>query len=224
MESIKLPTNILLTANTKGGKSHYAINTLLPLLKGQYDVLVICSPNLLNGDYDKFIADDKTIFKVGKKITQAVDELIESQEKLFKMKKEGLLKQTQIPRILIILDDCLGQALLKGENSLMSSFAIRSRHLLMSFVIMTQKLRGMPRQVRLNCGYMVLFSVSNYSELEQVLDEYVCRKYRKAFREYVLELYKTPYNHLFISNFVSNPLERIWVNGTDQVDFSKFEA
>jgi len=41
-KDIKLPANILLVGSTKGGKSKFCKDVLLPILRPQVDVLVIC--------------------------------------------------------------------------------------------------------------------------------------------------------------------------------------
>jgi len=217
----ELPANILLVGATKSGKSYYCKNTLIPSLQGQYDILVIACPNMINGDFDHLVSDDRTIFKVEKGIPSAIKELISSQERHYEMFKAGVIKRKQIPRVLVVLDDCMGNSLFRGEMSVMAKFAIRSRHLKMSFIIMAQRLRGIPRQVRLNCGYCMIFSVMNYSEVEQVIEEYCPKKYKTMMREKALEIYQTDYNFLAFNNFERNPTKRIWLNGRDLIDFSQ---
>lgn len=221
---IQLPANILLIGSTKAGKSHYCKHTLLPALAGQFDKLIICSPTLnVNGDYDYLRSDDKTIFKVQENITEAVSELIDSQKKMFQQKQMGMLKKEQIPRLLLIIDDCLGERLLDGERSLLSKFAVKSRHYLISMIIMSQRVNAIPRQLRLNSGYFIAFTVSGYSELERIMMEYVSKKYHKVFQNKMIDIFTTPYNHLFIDNFERDITQRMYKNGSELIDWSVLE-
>lgn len=220
MNKIKLPGTIILAGATKSGKSYYCKNTLMPLLKGQYNTLIICSPNLnINHDYDFIEADDKRIWKINSRISDAVEEVISSQQKIFELRELEMIKDKDIPRILIILDDCIGERILRGERSLMAKFGIQSRHYYISFVIMTQRIASLPRQLRINSGYMICFSVMNYTELERIVLEYCPKKYHKQFQEKLIDIYSIPYNFLFIDNFERNIRQRIHLNGTELLSF-----
>ena len=220
MNNITLPATIILAGATKSGKSYFCKNTLMPLLKGQYTHLVICSPNLnVNHDFDFVKDNDKNVFKVSNNISTAVGEMIDSQKKIFEMREMDLIKDKDIPRILCILDDCIGESILRGERSLMARFGIQSRHYYMSFVIMTQRIAGLPRQLRINAAYMIAFSVMNYTELERLVLEYCPKKFHKQFQKKLIDIYSIPFNFLFIDNFERKIKDRIYVNGVERVEW-----
>jgi len=211
-KNIKLPCNILLVGSTKSGKSTHCIKVLFPVLKPQADVLVICSPTMINGDYDFLEADDKKIFKVAENISFAVEELISSQRKLFEMREMGVIKDKEIPRILLVLDDCLDERILRGESSTMAKFATKSRHYYISTIIMSQRVNALPRQLRLNSAYFICFSVMGYSELERVMLEYVPKKFHKNFQDKMIKLFEVPFSYLFVDNFERNISNRVYEN------------
>jgi len=221
VNEIKLPANILLVAMTNGGKSYYCSHTLLPQIGKQIDRLVIMSPTLeLNGDYDHIEADDKSVFKVSRNISGAFEEIIQSQSSLFDSYKMGMIKKSQIPQVCVILDDCISERILRGESSVVSKFAIKSRHYRISLIIMSQRINALPRQLRLNCKYFICFSVAGYSELERVMLEYVPKAYHKLFQNKMIEIFSVPYNHLFIDNFERDIRKRMYLNGEEMIDWS----
>lgn len=209
-KSIKLPCNIILVGCTKAGKSVHCKDVLLPVLRPQVDVLVICSPTLINGDYDHIKADDKTVFKVENDISLAVEELIHSQKKLFEMRQAGLIKDKEIPRILLILDDCISERILRGESSLMAKFAVKSRHYYISTIIMSQRINALPRQLRLNSAYFMCFTIMGYSELERVMLEYTPKKYHKQFQDKMISIFQVPFSYLFVDNFERDITKRMY--------------
>ena len=157
LKNLTLPANILLCGASGAGKSFWTRHTLIPILKDQYDILVICSPTMdINGDYDFIEEKPNKVFKIQHNIPQAIEELIDSQIELFKQFNSEIIKKNQIPRICCILDDCLSSNVFDDRGSL-SKFAIKSRHYLMSFVCMTQRLAGISRQFRINCAFFLLF-------------------------------------------------------------------
>jgi len=220
VNEIKVPCNILLVAMTNGGKSHYCVHKLLPQLGKQIDRLVIMSPTLeLNGDYDHIKADDKSVFKVSKNISDAFEEIIKSQSALFDSYKMGMIKKSQVPQVCVILDDCISERILQGERSVVSKFSIKSRHYRISLVIMTQRINALPRQLRLNCKYFICFSVAGYSELERVMLEYVPKRYHRLFQDKMLDIFSVPFNHLYIDNYERDIRKRMFVNGNEMIDW-----
>jgi len=218
--NITLPANILLAGATMSGKSHFTNKTLLPALKGQFDVLIICSPTLdVNGDYDHITDDQKTVFKISENIPEAISELIHSQQKLFKSMNQKMITKDQIPRILVILDDCLGNKIF-DDRGILSKFAIKSRHYRMSFICMTQRIAGISRQYRVNSAYVFLFSVMNFTEIERFILEMVPKKFQKGFQEKLIDIYSTKYNFVFVNSREQSIKKRIFKNGTDLIEFT----
>jgi len=219
MNDIKLPSNILIGGSTAAGKSFYLRNTLLPSLKGQYDVLVVFSPTMdVNGDYDYLKEDEKTIFKVSNRIYEATEEIIATQTKMFKQAKEGFIVKDDIPRVLLIYDDCLNSRVF-NDKGLLSKFAIKSRHYKVSILVTTQRIAGISRQFRLNCSQYIFFSVLNYSELERIVLESVPKKYQKGIQDRLIDLYKTDFAFLFVNNRVRDPSKRFFISGETLMEF-----
>jgi len=87
-------------------------------------------------------------------------------------------------------------------------------------VIMSQRVNAIPRQLRLNAGYFIAFTVSGYSELERIMTEYVSKKYHKQFQDKMIEIFTTPFNHLFVDNFERDITKRMFKNGEEIVDWT----
>lgn len=191
------------------------------MLKGQYDRLVIFSPTLdINGDYDFLEEDDNTIFKVSSKIFEATNELIQSQTNFFKQVKEGFLEKENVPRVVLIYDDCLNNRVFNDKGPI-SQFAIKARHYKISIIATTQRIAGISRQFRINCSHCIFFSVMNYSELERIILEQVPQKYKKIVQEKLMDLFKMDYAFIHINNKIRDPLNRFFINGTDPLSLDK---
>lgn len=216
INDVILPANYIIAGATNSGKTYFTKNTLLPLLKGKYDYLVICSPTMeLSGDFSEFEPSNR-LFKLSKEedIVRGVQQAIEDQENNFTLLKQHLIKRNNIPNIVVILDDCISIQGLFGVNGILSNWIYKNRHIKLSFVIMTQRICSIPRIVRLNSAYFFLFSCCNYSEIERMLIEYVPASKKQRFKERVEEIYDEKYNYIFINNLEQSVRKRMFINGT----------
>ncbi len=224
IQDIKLPSTTTIYAQTGAGKTHFIKNTLMPLLKGQYDVLVIMCPTMnLTNDYDWIEEDEppsnckdrvQTIFKISENISDSLQEIIETQTKLIDESKSEVIEEDQVPRILIILDDCLGSKILK-QNGMLNKFSAKSRHYKISFIITSQTMNGIPTTLRINSKYVICMSVASYTELEKVALRYVPKKHQREFQKTIEELFDEKYNYIFIDNSEQRISLRLWKNGTE---------
>ena len=214
--------NLLVVAPTNRGKSYLIQKEIWPRLKPKFDVLVICSPTLsLSGDYRDpiFEEDNKTVFKIEKDILGALQEIIDSQKEMFNMWKMDIIEKEEIPNICIIMDDCITDKSIFNFRGVLDSFSTKNRHYNMSFIVTSQRLSAIPRTLRLNAKYTILFSTYNMSETEQFMHQYCMKKHRKQLSEKIVEVFKTPYNFIFCNNDTHDISKRLLINGDQHISF-----
>ena len=131
-------------------------------------------------------------------------EIIETQKAL--IKKFG---KKRTPFILVILDDCIEYV---GSFSYINQVITKIRHYNISLIILSQKLKAVGRTIRLNSDYLTLFRTSNLSEVEDVLDEFVGRKFKTQLFNQVIEHFKTPFTFLHIDLKTNDYTKRFWKN------------
>ena len=216
MDKIKLPCNIMIVGPTSMGKTYLFNTKILPSLKGQYDVLVLMSPTMeLSGDFDYIEENDKTVFKITKELKSTLTELIESQTHLFESARLKMIEKEQIPRILIVLDDCITDKDLFNFKGILDGFATKNRHYQMSFIVLSQRLSAIPRTMRLNSKYIIMFSSWNIGETEQFFKQYVPKSKQKGFLEQMDEVFKEQYAFVMFDNSQHDVNKRILVNGKE---------
>ncbi len=122
-----------------------------------------------------------------------IQEIIDDQEAIIK-DKGG--KDKKVPHVLIVLDDLLTSIPTSRQSSLVKLFT-SGRHRLCSIWITTQVARAIPRGIRLNTSFQIIFRVNNLermvlSEEQQIDSDSFLRLYEEAVSE--------PYSFLFINN------------------------
>ena len=216
---LKLPANIIVAGASGSGKTTFIKNVLLPKIKPQYDKLIICSSTLsINHDFDNFKEDNNKIYKVEDDIEETVMEIIDNQKYFYKLYNQGLLKEKQIPRIVILLDDLCNSRIF-SPNGFLTKWSIKTRHYKISLIITTQRIAAIGRQLRVNCAILVCFSVMAFTELERIILECVSKKYHKKMTDILLDIYSKDYNYLISNNREQNIKKRIWKNGTELIEF-----
>ena len=224
MIDLQLPSNILIAGSTRSGKTHLTKKILDSGVLAKTDYLIIFSPTAnISGDWDKYRLNDNPkygrviqIFDDVSAFNSILMEMISSQKELLKHHSKN-----EIPSIIIILDDCLNTNILR-QRGLIDQFSVSSRHYNMSMFILVQKIRGAPKTLRLNCAYFILFSCSNFLELQTALEEFVPRKFRKNIEKHIVEIYNIPYNYILCDCFNPRMKDRLRLNGEEYL-IHKFE-
>jgi len=216
---LEFPGNVAICGATMSGKTHLTKRIMREHLLPKFDYIVILSPTVdLSGDWDEFKVTLKnhdptpgnpTIYKSSKGFRKTISELVEGNTRL---KEDKNVPRKEIPNIALILDDMVGNPLLKF-NGYIDKLSTKSRHLNISIFILSQRISAVPRTYRLNTKYTILFNAVNMSELERFTEECCPRKYRKLLPSKIPDIYNTPYNFILCHNFATKVSERMYVNG-----------
>ena len=216
---IELPGNMTVIGSTTTGKSHLVNSLLHSQLIKQVDALVIMSPTIhLSGDFSDW--EENHDMKYGKIIQKfskptefagIIREIVEQSEGIIKS-----LGRKECPSTLIILDDMVGHPLLKFRG-LLDQLSTKSRHLKISFIVLSQRISAVPRTYRLNSKYFILFNVTNYSELEKFIEEMVPKSMRQMIRNNIGVIFDKKYNYILVSAFNPRITQRMYLNGVENL-------
>jgi len=106
-------------------------------------------------------------------------------------------------KILIVLDDVLGNSVLKSKE-LMKNIA-NSRHKNLSFIIISQSYFQILKTVRLNITCWILFHTGNRKELDLIYEENNCGYSAKEFEKIFYNITNEPFKFLVIN--YQNPIK-----------------
>lgn len=183
-------------------------NMLPSIFDIQKHVFVMCPTADMSKDYE-FIPNKHVFNEYDESLLK---ELIDTQKA--NIKQYG---KKRTPFVLCILDDCIEHV---GSFSYINQVVTKIRHFNISLIILCQKLKSIGRTIRLNSDYITLFRTSNLSEVEDVLDEYVGRKFKNQLFSQVSEHFKTPYTFLHIDLKTSDYSKRFWKSKDDLFHFN----
>lgn len=109
--------------------------------------------------------------------------------------------------ILLVYDDCISAKKFWGSDSVLKML-LNSRHYKISVIITTQAYKLLPKSLRLNMSFVVLFYTANAKELQSIYEENSSSIGWKKFEKIFNETTEKPYNSLVI-NYQALPKHRL---------------
>ena len=179
------------------GKSLLIRNLLLrkDMLKkvfGKPNYIIIISPSLQNGDYDE-IKMGGHVFKIEEYSHDIIDNLIGQQKAI--IAKHGRKKT---PEILLVLDDVLDSGALNFHSSVEKVFS-RGRHVNINCILVSQHLNRISKTMRINSDYIAAFRPNNMTELENMYEQFIPKRYWWGMNEYLKNMWdNNRYQFLFV--------------------------
>lgn len=190
------------TGPKRVGKTTFIRELLKKCLLDEFEYVVVMTPTgQLSGDFDFLDEQRKAKYIVNTDPSDFEDMALQ----LFQKQEELQLKNKQAPRTLVILDDCATNKILR-ERSVLDKYIIRHRHAQLSFLIVGHSLRGvcgLPKSIRMQIDYNIIFNPASMSELETILKEAILPVHLKGTKERVVAAFQQPYNYI-----VYQPAER----------------
>lgn len=180
----------LIVGSRKSGKSNFIRNVLLKkcYLGGFFNpehIFIFCPTVNLNRDYEALKIPAENIFESFDK--SIIQEILDEQERLILT-----YGRKRTPNILILFDDCAyGSAL--HYNSILNKLAFNGRHYKCSFVVCVQTLKAVSPKTRKNLDALTFF-MGNINEIDQVVSEYIPKKYKPKMEELLFNYSKVPYS------------------------------
>lgn len=217
--------NAVISGATQSGKTYIMKKLLNEQLMDDNEYIIILSPTAhISGDWDEYKEymipsrgdvprnerrPPGPVFQVHHDVnlfSSIVKEIMDISESIMKRDKK------KAPRILLIIDDCLGHSILR-LGGLLDGYSTASRHFRVSIYVLIQKCVGTPRTFRINCRYMLFFNAANFSEIQRILSEYVPVKLRAQVMDKLEEIFEQPYSFVLCDNFENRLRHRLWLNG-----------
>ena len=75
---------------------------------------------------------------------------------------------------------------------------MRGRHANISFIIVSQQYKLIPKTLRVNCNALMLFQVYNLQEREDIMKEHGGQFEKKQMKQLLRYIWNLPYQFLFI--------------------------
>lgn len=183
-------------------------NMLPSIFDIEKHVFVMCPTSDMSKDYE-FIPNKHVFNEYDESILK---EIIDTQKGI--IKKFG---KKRTPFVLVVLDDCIEFV---GSFSYINQVITKIRHYNVSIIIISQKLKAVGRTIRLNSDYITLFRTSNLSEVEDVVSEYVGKKFGNQLFNQITEHFKTPYTFLHIDLKTNDYTKRFWKSKDELFQFN----
>jgi hypothetical protein len=125
------------------------------------------------------------------------------------------------PRILILLDDCLNEKILREWRGVISQLASLGRHYKISLAVITQQFNAVQKVFRVNADFILLFEPYAISETEDFLDQFIPREYRKSARRVFRTIFEIPKFCILLCCHKSKWMERLQFTWTQAMSFEK---
>ena len=123
-------------------------------------------------------------------------------------------------RNLVIIDDF--SVISRPLEKKIVDYYTRCRHHNASIWFLAQFYFGIPRPIRLNCGYVILFNNSNAKEVRLLDTELSCFD-KGVFKKIYNDTLSEKYSFMFIDNATKNPSRRFRKGFSEVIDVNKYK-
>ena len=181
-----VPLRGLLLGPSGSGKTLALVDMLIRLYKGCWARIYVFSPSV---DVDSAWLPVKKYVEEVLKVdpqkeqcffsqwdTTTLHQIVEQQKKLIEYQKKG--KHKTLHGILIVCDDFADDPRIMHTNSgaasggsMLNTLFVRGRHLCISTLVSSQKLRLVSSTIRVNLQFLCVWRLRNQHELESLLEE-----------------------------------------------------
>ena len=213
------------------GKTSLIGNLLINpnFFRGVFERIIIFSPTIRADDKWEIILNEDVLYKPKRKKETDLDPKKEDPDRL-KINKGDIhtepeeyvtilkdLRKTYkeiyeedgksaLPRTLIILDDVLGLKVLSDKT--LVNFIANCRHLNCSVIISVQRYNGIPKTIRVNCTYLIIYPTYDKKELKSIYEENSSRFSFNEFSEMIMELFESSERRFLAINNQNPPSHR----------------
>jgi hypothetical protein len=180
------PCRGLLIGPTSAGKSCVLVDMILRLYRDAWERIYIFSPSVHIDsawapvkDYienDLKVDGSKEPFFFDSWDPAVLNEIVETQKRVIEESKKQKIKQ--LYGILIVVDDFADSPNVVHSSSgaasggsMLNTLFIRGRHMMISTLVSSQKLRLLSTTMRVNVQFMLVWRLRNRMELQSLLEE-----------------------------------------------------
>jgi hypothetical protein len=184
----------------RSGKTHLLNHVLYNMNKNPkftWDCVFVFSATSIVQDSFKYVPKS---FHWKQLENDVINSMLDKQQEVIdKWRKDGEPKERQPPRILVILDDVIGDRKLYYAPPIIRIFT-EGRHSRVTIFLLSQKLTGaVPPKIRENADIMVFFRQPSYDYRRDIVNNYlVMQQDKKVAYEYLDKVWDKPYKALII--------------------------
>jgi hypothetical protein len=145
---------------------------------------------MLNDDFESF----KEINKYETPDPLIVQTIMD--EAIFCIKNYG---KKRTPHVLIIFDDVADNAIIQF-HSIVDTLAVRGRHMNISVIVASQRLRSISPVIRINTDHCFLFAPYSFAEIQKFVEEFVAKQRRPMLFKKLEDIYNEKHSFLLLDN------------------------
>jgi hypothetical protein len=213
-----VPIRGALVGGSGSGKSRCLVSLILHQYRRCFDRIFVFSPRV---DIDmtwqpvkRYVSD---VLKVDTNKEPAffaewdpaqLEKIIDDQYRIIEFQKKQ--KHKKLLSILVVIDDHADNAqLVHNNNGILAKLYFRGRHLGISTLVSTQKLKAISSAIRANLQFLFVWRLRNYSELESLLEELSAIHDKKTLMAMYNKAVNQPYNFWNVI-LVNRPDDMFW--------------
>jgi hypothetical protein len=180
------PMRGIILSPSGNGKTVCLVDMILRLYRGAFERIYVFSPSVHIDstwvpvkDYienDMKVDGSKEPFFFDTWEPEVLSEIVETQKRVIEESKKQKIKQ--LYGILIVVDDFADSPNIVHSNSgaasggsMLNTLFIRGRHMMISTLVSSQKLRLLSTTMRVNVQFMLVWRLRNRMELQSLLEE-----------------------------------------------------
>lgn len=189
------PFRMVIAGPSNSGKTHLLVD-IMTRKNGYSSIFMKENIIIFSSTYgldDKFMKIKHEPSNVFNKFDPDIVEEIFKQQIAIKMSMPK-----RIAPVLIIFEDMASEQIF-NRSKLMESLAFKSRHLQISFIILTQKYTSISTSLRRNADVTILLSPRNFAELDTIVEENFCKEDRKKAKNLMKDIFKKDFNNIMIT-------------------------
>ena len=213
-----MPIRGALVGGSGSGKSRCLVSLILHQYRRCFDRIFVFSPSV---DIDmtwlpvkKYVSD---VLKVDVSKEPCffehwdpadLEKIIDDQYRIIEFQKKQ--KHKKLLSILVVIDDHADNAqLVHNNNGILAKLFFRGRHLGISTLVSSQKLKAISSAIRANLQFLFVWRLRNYSELESLLEELSAIHDKKTLLSMYNQAVSQPYGFWNVI-LVNRPADMFW--------------
>ena len=196
---LKPPFRLPIVAQSGSGKTNLILNLLSDRMYGAYFTKFYVMSNSLGLDKMWENLTDEQLENCWDHYDEKeLQKIFDDQKELVENKFGG--RKTRENALLVVLDDVIEDLFHHGASpqKVMDNLSMRGRHANISFIIVSQQYKLIPKTLRVNCNALMLFQVYNLQEREDIMKEHGGQFEKKQMKQLLRYIWNLPYQFLFI--------------------------
>ena len=215
------PVRMCITGPSGSGKGALVSDLLIRMYRGGFQRIIVASPSVhLDSAWQPVKDYVRTVMGVPEEEECFFDhwdeakigEIIETQRKVVEFQKREKASN-KLFGICIVVDDFASEPCVmssRAGGSSLNRLLVRGRHLAISTLILTQKMRACGNLLRINLQALVIFRLRNRLELDSIIEELSAVYDKKTLMEMYKMATAEPYSFMYVNLSASRVEDMFW--------------